>query len=323
MDTSSIRATRKNRQCPFCAEELRASFSADHVFGRAFGSRITVQACIPCNSTIGHDIEGPLHAPRTVHSFMRASAGLKGRALEALEKDSGRKLLVDWPTGGSRPRHPDVKSSVRDGYYTGSFEGTQRQAREWAKGLRRKLGPNAPAIDEILAGARPVTHSPVDVEMPLGMDLVLAQRMLAKVGLAAGVWLWGDPFASTEVAQELRGFLSGKISLTDDLKIDYQYLEVVDNILARYPANVPPLLHEPSGPPKQSRVIFGPVGHATTAVFVEIVGVPTPFYGMIVEGAPPGRPALPIVVRERVGAQAEAWFFDDLLFSQVDPDEIR
>lgn len=323
MSTNPIRAAQTNRLCPFCTKELADSFSSDHVFGRAFGSRITVRACIPCNSTIGHDIEGPLHAPRSVHSFMRASAGLKGgRALEAIEKDSGKKLLVDWPVGGSRPRHPDVKSTVRDGYYTGSFEGTERQAREWAKGLRKKLGANTPSIDEILAAARPVRQSPVDLEMSLGMDLALAQRMLAKVGLAAGVWVWGDLFASTEVAQDLREFLGGKVDLTDDLKIDYQYLEVVDDILSRYPAGMP-RLHEPSGPPgDQSRVIFGPVGHATTAVFVEILGLPTPYYGMIVKGTVPGRSALPTVVQEPLGVQADVWSFDDLLFSQMDPDEI-
>ncbi|MBA2272466.1 MAG: hypothetical protein H0W21_00990 [Actinobacteria bacterium] len=52
--------------CPFCASPLDdgRETSRDHIFGKAFGGRVTVPCCRDCNSFIGHDVEGLLHAPK-------------------------------------------------------------------------------------------------------------------------------------------------------------------------------------------------------------------------------------------------------------------
>lgn len=51
--------------CPYRArhpDEGRGA-TRDHVFAAALGGRARVAACRDCNSTIGHDVEGPLLNP--------------------------------------------------------------------------------------------------------------------------------------------------------------------------------------------------------------------------------------------------------------------
>ncbi len=102
--------------CPFCASPLDdgRETSRDHIFGKAFGGRVTVPCCRDCNSFIGHDVEGLLHAPNSLLAFARAGAGLPGKPPRGKYKHDETPVELHWGVGEAIPRHPDVHVNLEE-----------------------------------------------------------------------------------------------------------------------------------------------------------------------------------------------------------------
>jgi hypothetical protein len=302
-----------NELCPFCGKAIPSDESSrDHVFGEAFGGRIKVPCCEPCNSTIGHGIEGPLHAPDSLLAFARAGAGLAGRPLRGQYRDDGTPVNVNWTEGGAVPRDPAVKVTKQEDTISIQVGGTEQQVRKVWRGLLRTYGSAIPTIEEALASATRTSDPLPWIEIELTNQLPILHKFAAKVALSGGAAIWGDIFTESPFADALRDILATLSANYDPnaLKCDSRYLsEVASAAKTVAPVDIPeiPLPNPGPGIVPTSPVVFVPVprgGQPATAVFVTILNFSAPPYGILLSGAVPGNPTLPIVLREELGGRA-------------------
>lgn len=315
-----------NELCPFCGKAISSDESSrDHVFGQAFGGRIKVACCRPCNSTVGHDIEGRLHAPDSFLALARAAAGLPGKPLSGHYRDDGTRVDVHWAEGGAVPRDPEVRVSEGNGRLTIQVAGTEEQVRTVWRGLTKKYGSAVPPVEEALAQATRTSGPSPWVEIDLTNELPLLHRFAAKVALSGGAAIWGDPFIETPLAGALRGVLATTDAgyRADALKCDFKYLSTVVSLAQEVaPIDLPQIaLPKPGqGVVPTSQVVFAPIpggGEATTGVFVSILNFSTPPYGMLLPEAMPQQLTLPIVLREELAGQAVSWNLDEIYFGAI------
>lgn len=313
-----------NELCPFCGKAIPADASSrDHVFGDAFGGRIKVPSCKPCNSTIGHDIEGPLHAPDSLLAFARAGAGLAGRPLRGRYRNDGTPVNVHWTEGGAVQRDPAVKVTKEEGTISIEVGGTEQQVRNVWRGLRKKYGSAIPTIEEALANATRTSDPSPWIEIKLTNQLPILHRFAAKVALSGGAAIWGDIFTESPFADALRDILLTPSEDYDPngLKCDFRYLSEVESAAkSAAPVDIPeiPLPNPGPGIVPTSQVVFGPVprgGEPATAIFVTILNFSAPPYGILLPGAVPGNPTLPIVLREELGGRPLTLKLDEIYFT--------
>jgi hypothetical protein len=94
--------------CALCGNEVtEAEFSADHVFGEAFGAKSVVRAHKSCNNKLGAAAEAALHRPSSFFSLVRAARGLPAPPLTGTAPD-GTPVRIDLIAGTAWPARPDV-----------------------------------------------------------------------------------------------------------------------------------------------------------------------------------------------------------------------
>lgn len=316
-----------NSFCPFCARPIEAATrSRDHVFGEAFGGGLKVSCCRDCNSKIGHEVEGLLHRPDSMLALARASAGLPGKPLRGHYKGDGRAVDVHWGGGGAVPRDPRVDvDKKKDGTADIHVEGTEEQVRKLWPGLQKRFGDAIPPIEDALAkGTRTNDPSPW-VEINLVNQLPNMHRFAAKVALGGGAAIWGDDFVESALADSLREVLTSPDDGYDPegLKCGLGYLSAIPEAArGAFPVELPDISVPRPGPNVQatSQVVFGPIpggSQPLTAIFVHILNFAVPPYGLIVPGAPPHAPTLPVVLREGLQQRAETWNLHQILFDAL------
>ena len=283
-----------------------------------------MSCCEPCNSTIGHDVEGPLHAPDSFLAFARAGAGLGGRPLRGQYRDDGTPVNVYWTEGGAVPRDPAVKVTKEKDTISIQVGGTEQQVRKVWRGLRKKYGSAIPTVEEALASATRTSDPSPWVEIDLTNELPLLHKFAAKVALSGGAAIWGDTFVETPLAGALRDVLATSDAgyRADAPKCDFEYLSTVVSLAQKVaPVDLPQIaLPKPGqGVVPTSQVVFAPIpgGEATTGVFVTILNFSAPPYGMLLPDSMPGGPTLPIVLREELGKQAVVWKLDEIYFGAI------
>ncbi len=325
-----------NELCPFCGKPIPSDESSrDHVFGEAFGGRIKVPCRELCNNTIGHDIEGPLHAPDSFLAFARAGAGLTGKPLRGHYRDDGTPVNVHWAEGGAVPRDPAVEVTKEEDTISIHVGGTEQQVRKVWRGLRKKYGSVIPKVEEALASATRTSGPSPWIEIALTNQLPMLHRFAAKVALSGGAAIWGDIFTESPLANALRDVLATPNENHDPnaLKCDFRYLsEVASAARTVAPVDFPEISLPNPGPGTvpTSQVVFGPIprgGESATGVFVTILNFSAPPYGILLSDAVPGNPTLPIVLREELGARAVTLKLDEIYFSAIarltaDPESI-
>lgn len=65
--------------CPYCLRPFSegGGRTDEHVFGEAFGSRATVDACEECNGSLGRMLESDVHAKDSIVDLLKVAAGQK------------------------------------------------------------------------------------------------------------------------------------------------------------------------------------------------------------------------------------------------------
>lgn len=70
------------------------------------GGRATIDVCEQCNSTIGHEIEGPMMAHDQVLNLARVVHLARGQALRGRVRGEDRKLSYDLLDRQARSKRP-------------------------------------------------------------------------------------------------------------------------------------------------------------------------------------------------------------------------
>lgn len=280
--------------------------SRDHVFGEAFGGRVTVTVHTSCNSELGRSAEGRLHRPNTLMSLVRASCGLPAPELRGATSD-GTGINLNLVTGRSSEARPQVDVTHQDDRVELSARGDERDVRGVLKDWRRKYGEAVPTWDELPPEAhQEVLSPPTDVTASIVHDLNDTKQFAVKAALGAGVLAFGGGFARCDLARALREYRDSEVDVTaEGVEMSRAALAALDEKFAvqadMYAASGlsrPELPGLDSG--KASDVIFIPYKQQT-AVFVRVLGVPLT-NGIRLDAPLPagelGTPAAPVVVRE-------------------------
>ena len=316
--------------CVFCKSPLDDGrpTSYDHIFGKAFGGRLTVRCCQRCNSFVGHDVEAPMHAPDSVLSFARAGAELPGKPLRGKYKSDGTAVNIYRGLRGAVPRDPEVTVREEDGLVSAQVGGTEEQAKRVWRGLRKRYGDTIPEWEDILQHAKRTKGPSPPVEIALRMDLKAAYRFAAKVALAGGAAVWGDEFAISELADSLRQILHAPDGRFDPsaITIQQEYLaKIVEVAQGQVPVDLPDIRVPAPGDPEamMSQLTFAPahlrgLENPSTVIFVHILNFAVPLQGIVVQGRVPGDPVLPVVIREPLRGGVAIWKLDQIFFDALD-----
>lgn len=274
-------ASDPSQLCPLCGDPLDdGPTSRDHVFGQAFGGRVTVAVHKSCNSALGHSAEGRLHRPSTLMSVVRASDGLPAPELRGATAD-GIGIDLDLATGRSSEARPKVDVTHHDDREELSACGDAHDVRGVLKEWRKKYGDVVPTWDELPPEARrEVLAPPTDVNVSIVHDLNDAKHFAVKAALNAGVLAFGEDFAGSAVARALRDYRDSDSDVaTEEVEMSLDALAVLDETFAQradgYAASG---LSRPDLPGLAdsggaSDVIFVP-HKQQTVVFVRVLGVP-------------------------------------------------
>ncbi len=308
-----------NTRCPHCARPLAdLDVSDDHIVSEALGGHSKVPACKPCNDALGDRLEGQLLRPDSMLTLLAQVAGtttgrLRGEFVEG--PLSGQTGSVDFRTGEHQPRRFVQESDNRDGTATLELGGSPQQLRVILEGLRRRHGAQVPRWDKLSdEQRRPLP--PAMVRMALQLDLALVRQLVAKSGLCAGAWIWGDDFVGSELAGWLREVLDvrqhwrpeqrppaepANAPVVDQVQVDAAGL--LDEIARIVPAAQP--LTDTAA--RAGQVVFIPQRRPqqlSTVVVLTVLGWHLPGSLVAPYPLPDGR-EFPIAVRQPRGGPAE------------------
>lgn len=283
--------------CPYCGLPLGDEEpTRDHVFIEAMGGHSRVDAHRDCNSRIGHDIEGVLQRGDTMLNLQRQVIGT-GKPLRATIKESGDRVEVDLATRSVR-FHKPVVDADQDGIRTRTVRGNPQQV----DAVLKAQGFNAEQRGEMIAGASLVRLSDVHVDVELRHDLLLADRLVAKVALGAGS-LVDAAFSASPLAARLRdvlwnrGNFDGRYEDDPLAGFDTGMADVFARVGLTPPRSLMPgvsgsqVAFLPLGPGRDQSGIVVHVGGQNVSLTAVGLDVPMPF----------GR-GMPVVLRDRPGA---------------------
>lgn len=312
--------------CPLCGTQLGLDGSDDHVFGEAFGGRATVRAHKDCNNELGGGPEGRLHRGPNIANFVASMRGIAVEDVPGTMAD-GTQVTTNFADGSTSLARPIVDRIVDSENVRLSVIGRPEHLKKVLKDWRSKYGEQVPRYNELTPEQlQTVEFGIQEVEYSLYMLLEDAEAFAVKAALGAGVLGFGVDFAGSEVAGSLREWASSPFDnpLTKGSKRARRYLEMLDALDELYAGQTSAMalngltVSMPSIVPSQdsgaSQVAFVPLpGGSGAVVFVHVLGMPLPPYGLVVSGEMPKSSldmASPFVVRE-VGGKLE-------MFSVVD-----
>lgn len=191
--------------CPLCGRPLRDDpCDDDHVFGRAFGGRVTVRAHTSCNNRYGREEEGTLHRPNTLLSMIRAARGLKAPPMRATASD-GTAYDVDISGGTAEEARPVVRVEHGMESIRLSVRGSERSVKRVLKSWRKKFGSAIPKYVDLPDDVKmQLIGSPTEMKSVLAHDLAAARTVALNTAIEAGVVAYGPTFAGTPLAEALR-----------------------------------------------------------------------------------------------------------------------
>lgn len=276
-------------RCPYCVRHVSegGGRTDEHIFGEAFGSRATVDACHECNGSLSRTVEGDIHARDSVIDIIKWAAGEKSIRGEADLGDQGKRVDVLVDADG-RPvlEHPDVRYERKGDRLEGGLsfpEGTPPE--EMAAGIEKRLrreGLSEEAAKEAarkaVAGAVIVSQS-IQVESTLEAKLDSLRRHSAKVALAASVA--GDVPIDSEFSEALRQTLNSSDGMPEQAA-DSQVVERIRQKVST--AGLTPPVSSDGRPSAQ--VTFADVAGGTL-VDVHVLGQPHPAGPVLIPVAMP------------------------------------
>jgi hypothetical protein len=309
--------------CPLCGEALPEVGSPDrdndHVFGQAYGGRVTVPTHKICNNSEGSGAEGSLARPIGLMNLIRSFHGLATLPVPVVAAD-GTKFNVDFADGEMTRAKPEVKKVDFEDSIQLSAKGSEQQLRGVLRDWKKGFGAQIPAFDQIPPESRgQATEPAVEVNAELVLDLEAAERFALNVALDAGLLAFGPAFATSELAVAMREYKEAPFDnplvpgvhhprmLPQDLEgLDYALRNIGVSMAADLNVAAPDL--PPLVPPPEERmnsVTFVPRrdGHrSTTAVFVHTLSFPLPPWGIVIDAPLPPGPipsrSGPVVVQE-------------------------
>ena len=195
--------TARPATCPYCnGIFVDETPTDDHVFIKAMGGHVTIDAHRRCNSRIGHDIEGVLQRSNTLLNLQQQVTG-EGKPLRATLETSGDRVEVDL-VGRDLRFHKPIMDTEQDGVLTRMARGTTQQVDK----VLKDHGFSPEQRDAMLAGAERMHLVDVPLRIEIRHDLALADRLTAKTALGAGA-LVDVAFGDSVLAARLRGVLWG------------------------------------------------------------------------------------------------------------------
>jgi len=301
--------------CAQCGQSIDGKPDKDHVFGQAYGGRVTVEAHKRCNNRLGSDLEGRLTSSSGVVKLMRSIHGLAAEPVPAVSHD-GRQWGIDFGCKLAGPLKPEV--NVEDQGDTvrlwaiGSRGQLQGILRDWRKGF----GDQVPTFTQLPPEATgQINYGPIDMKFDANTDIEAAEHFAIKVALGAGSLAFGQSFIAGPLADALRKwrdasfdnpFLDGehhtRCHISALKAIDLQVGTACRQVAMRGGFDeevLPPLVPAPGS--RMNSATFVPLS-GTTAVFVHVLSFPMPPWDLVVEAALPGgqfgRLIAPVVVQE-------------------------
>jgi len=266
--------------CPYCGHET-GEWTNEHVFVESLGGRLIIKACRRCNSTIGHEIEGPLLKDGSALQMLQhpTGEGLQLRGAIGPSESAARHELGSSQVWFDRPVTTTTVGTKRTYTITGGSE----QASTIIKQMARKFGWTPEEVEEIWSSGVVKNLTDEVITAMVGYDLSLASRLAAKVALGACWAAFGPDFASEPLAEGLRT-LVWTPNPRSSFEVVRDALTDVDRVLeATWRAAFRPL--RPSGQVSQVVLIRAKEGVAiavhlggweVTPAFAPVVGAPLP-----------------------------------------------
>jgi hypothetical protein len=258
--------------CPLCGDPINEEVSYDHVFGDKFGGKFEVATHKKCNNDLGDTAEGALHRGYSLLNFVKIGNDLPGQAMPATTI-SGREVTVDLTTHMVEPRAPIVERDPTTGAVV-RITGNERQLAPILKNLREKQNPAIPEFADLTEDDYEIVTEPDNtVTLNLRFDFAAAERVGAKAALGAGVKAFGEDFATTPLASELRKVLNGDVDSTKPVSpdladaVDVEMAPFVEELSVRG-KSAPPTLAVPG---YTNDCVFIPTDDSTS-VLVKIGG---------------------------------------------------
>lgn len=280
--------------CPYCSSHMTIRHkTADHVFVKALGGHVTVAACRDCNSKIGSEIEGALQEPNTYLNFLKQLRG-GGQAVRATSMVDEGAVTYDMATKELRFKQP-VATSRDAAKILFQIKGSRGQVRS----ILTSQGHTQAQIDNLM-GKAATEQLGGQLRVSLQHDVLIADRLAAKVALGAGALIGGTGFIDSVLAQRLRVVLWNEACVV--VRSDIKSLDAIDNNLqlqmisrgATAIASVKPGNMD-------SQVIFAPSAQGRTAVFVHIGGMPITGSGTLYPGRAAFTGGLPAILKDAPG----------------------
>ena len=277
--------------CPYCLRppEEGAGPTRDHVFVKVLGGRTQVWCCRDCNSTVGHDIEGPLQKPGELLNLVAQVRGV-GRAIPGTLSAADEPITYDLAT--TELRFAKQVAVEQDGdQRTYELRGSPKQVRR----ILRDQGLDSETADRLIAGARHNDMADQWITTTVAHNLALAHRLVAKVAIGAGELAFGEAFTGGRLGACLRDVLWARATITEQR--DPALLVKYDRVFAN---SMPGISFPRLAPgPGESQVVFVPL-KGRTIVIVHIAGVILGA-GLVLDAALPAWVELPVLVRDRQG----------------------
>jgi len=258
---------------------------------KALGGRSQVWCCRECNSTIGHDVEGPLQGPGELFNLVAQRLGT-GCAMSGTTSETGELVSYDFSTRELRSVKP-VTVKQDGGVRTYELRGSADQVR---KILRRDYGVDGEAADRLIAEARRDDVADQWITTTLVHKLVLAHRLSAKIALGAGELAFGEDFTTSGLGARIRDVLWGRTALGD--RCDPAALAEYDQMFAMATGVPFPALTPTS---TESQAVFLPLPNCRVAVVVHVAGVVAGLTGFVLDESLPAGDELPVLVRDQQG----------------------
>jgi hypothetical protein len=294
--------------CPHCGRRLAEveAVNREHIISESLGGRTTLPACKPCNDAVSR-VEGAVLAPNGLLALLGQTAGRRGKLTGTLS--NGLVVDADFTTGRHRVR-PQVIETTDNGVKTIRIGGDPGQVEKIVAGLRARYG------DQL---GEPVRHAVPAGEMInvlLNDDVRAFRRLLAKCGLTAGTYVWGDDFTLSPLANWLRQVLDARSNWPDNPETpvadpggsDYVALSGLQNAgqllqtaTKMFAGTTGDIIDASSIGPTDAQILLLSSGKATF-IALSVFGQPIPFTLVAPESLPT---ANVVLLRQRRGSVIE------------------